>query len=97
MLETIKLLLNISIDEKDALLSVLINQATQEALAYTHTEDAEALSNIIIKMVIYKFNRMGTEGLNSENYSGVSYSYTEDYSEEIIRELRTHRKLRTVC
>ena len=47
-------------------------------------------------MVAYNYNRLGTEGLDSEGYSGVSFNYSADYPEPIIRALKAKRKLITL-
>jgi hypothetical protein len=93
MLENIKLLLGLSSSEKDALLNLLIMECSDEALDFTHRKDTCDLESVIQQMVIYKYNRLGTEGLNSESYSGTSYSYTNDYPEPIIRMLKRYRKV----
>ena len=96
MLENIKLLLGISSTEKDALLQLLIQQAEDEAKDFTHREDVCELQSTIEKMVVYNYNRLGTEGLNSESYSGVSYNYTTDYPEPILKMLKRYRKIVTL-
>ena len=96
MLEDIKLLLGITSTDKDELLELLISQATGEAKRLTNSDNTTELRNVIIKMVIFNYNRLGTEGLNSESYSGVSYSYATDYPDVILRELRSLRKLRVL-
>ena len=96
MLENIKLLLNINNDSKDALLLLLIQQAEDEAKDFTHREDVCELQSTIEKMVVYNYNRLGTEGLNSESYSGVSYNYTTDYPEQILKMLKRYRKIVTL-
>ena len=96
MLENIKLLLGISSTEKDALLILLIQQAEDEAKDFTHREDICELQSTIEKMVVYNYNRLGTEGLNSESYSGVSYNYTTDYPEPILKMLKRYRKIVTL-
>ena len=51
-------------------------------------------------MVVFLYNRLGTEGLNSESYSGVSYNYSSDYPEYILSALESAKgsagKLRTM-
>ena len=79
MLEKVKLLLGITDNSKDDLLTFLIEQAIDEVMAYTHLDCVDELGTIIIKMVAYNYNRLGTEGLSSEGYSGISFNYTEDY------------------
>lgn len=94
MLSRIKLMLSIVDNEKDDLLQLLIQQSIEEAKNYTHNDNICELEGCISNMVVYNFNRLGTEGLNSEGYSGVSYGYSLDYPESILRQLNAHRKLR---
>lgn len=97
MLERIKLLLNITDDSKDALLNELIDNATEFAQNYINNDDAlENLTGTLIAMVIYDYNRMGTEGLTSENYSGVSFGYASGYSDDIMKQLKRYRKVRVI-
>lgn len=93
MLEKVKLLLGIADNTKDDLLTLLIEQAVEEAIVYTHNECVDELNTSIIQMVVYKYNRIGTEGVDSEGYSGVSFQYTSDYPENIMRGLRVKRKV----
>jgi len=94
MLENIKLLLGLSDDNsKDDILMVLIERAINEAKNYTHNDSIVNYENVINDMVIYSFNRLGTEGLSKESYSGVSFDYSSDYPESILRQLRSHRKI----
>lgn len=96
MLDKLKLILSIKDDTKDDLLTLLIEQAIEEALNYTHQDSIENLRSNIISMVVYKYNRLGTEGLDSEGYSGVSFGYSTDYPESIMRVLKSQRKLITI-
>lgn len=101
MLQNIKLLLGIdSTDEsKDKVIELLINQAIDEALDFTHRDKLDGvygLESVIEKMVVFNYNRMGTEGLDSEKYSNSSYTYSSDYPDSIMRTLRRYRKLITL-
>lgn len=93
MLEKLKSLLGISDTSKDTLLLLLIDNAEQEYLSYTHRKEAIGVENLLIQMAVYNYNRLGTEGVNSENYSGVAFNYSTDYPESIIRQLKSHRKV----
>lgn len=93
MLEDIKLLLGITSTEKDKLIKLLINLATEDARTISNRDDVTDMESIIIQMVVFNYNRLGTEGLDSESYSGVSYSYAADYPENILRALKRNRKL----
>lgn len=96
MLETIKTLLGITDSSKDNLLSLLLYSAIDEAKEYTHRDEVDMLETTIIKMVVFQYNRLGTEGLDSENYSGTTFNYSTDYPENIMRSLRAKRKVRVV-
>ena len=94
MLEDIKLLLGISDDSKDSLLNLLLQQSIDYAKTYTHRQDVSVLISIIEQIVVYRYNRIGTEGLTSESYSGLSYHYTEDIPTELVKQLNKYRLLR---
>lgn len=96
MLSNIKILLSISDTSKDALLNLLIARCIEEFINYTHNDDTTNVQNLIISMVIYNYNRLGSEGVSSEGYSGVSFGYSSEYPENIMRELKANRKLQ-VC
>ena len=96
MLEQVKLLLGITDNSKDDILSLLIEQATEEALSYTHQNSIDNLLTAIVRMVVYNFNRIGTEGVDSEGYSGVSFAYSSDYPDSIMRLLKKQKKIQTV-
>lgn len=96
MLNKLKLLLGIDNASKDELLNELIAQCSANALAFTHLSTADTLESVIIEMAVYRYNLIGSEGLNKENYSGTSYEYKYDYPDYILAQLRSQRKVRTI-
>lgn len=97
MLERIKLKLGLqNTTDKDELLMLLIEDCISEAQNYTHNDDVAGYENVICNMVIYSYNRLGSEGVNAETYSGVRFEYSADYPESILRQLRSHRKVITI-
>ena len=94
MLNKIKLLLGITATDKDELLNLLIELCKEEAITFCHLDYYDnKLDTVVINMVIEKFNRIGNEGINTVNYSGVSESFIDDYSTPIVRQLKRHRRL----
>ena len=87
MIEDIKMLLGLTSDDKDELLELLIKLATQTAEHITGESDSTRLKSAIIKMVVFDYNRLGTEGLSAENYNGASFTYTDDYPAFILDDL----------
>lgn len=95
-LDKMKMMLGITNNDKNDLLTLLLDQATETAITYTHNENVCELQPVILKMAIFDYNRLGTEGLSSEGYSGVSFSYVDDYPETILRSLRSKRRIITI-
>ena len=97
MLENVKLMLGITDTSKDDLLSLLIENATQEVLTYTNQKSInDSLNTAILLVVVYNFNRIGTEGVDTEGYSGVNFAYSSDYPDSIMRLLKKQKKIQTV-
>ena len=87
IIDNVKVLLGLTSDDKDTLLNILITQAEDDALAITRREDLTGMDSVIERMVVYLYNRLGTEGLNSESYSGASYNYKDGYPDDIMKAL----------
>gem|GEM_PF-1564484 len=63
----------------DALLEDLIDEATEEVLSCTQQPALNPpLERVVVGSVVIKVSRLGTEGISSEGYSGVSTSYLDD-------------------
>lgn len=96
MLNKIKILLGITDKEKDDLINVLIELTEEEVRDYCGIEALDGMKNTIIQMVIFKYNRIGTEGLTSENYNGASYNYMSEYPDNIKKILNKHRRIKVM-
>ncbi len=71
-------------DLSDDLLNDFIYDATDEVLARTNQEKLNSsLERVIVGCVVLYVNRLGTEGLTSEGYSGVSTSYLDSLPENL--------------
>lgn len=93
ILEMVKTLLGLTDDSKDSLLNLLINNATEFAKSYTHNDNVDSLKGCIARIAVYDYNRIGTEGIDGESYSGVSFNYSADYPEGVLKPLRSYRKV----
>lgn len=95
MIDKIKILLGIADTTKDSLLNVLLDNAKDFATDYCNLDDYDTkFDSIIMKMVLESYNKLGAEGTSSKNYSGISESYTDDYSPAIYKQLNKHRHLK---
>jgi hypothetical protein len=95
MIEEIKLLLGEAANNfTDAQISLTLRMALAEVEAYCNrTADAE-LELIAERIAIIKLNRINTEGLASQSYSGVSENYIDGYPAEILAVLNRKRKVK---
>lgn len=96
MLEKIKLCLTNN-TYTDELINLFIEDTTKEIKIYCNREDIDTeLESVIRKIVIIKLNRINSEGLSSQSFSGVSESFIDGYPQDIIAVLNRKRKLKTL-
>lgn len=97
MIEEIKLLLGEAASNySDAQIGLALKIALAEVEAYCNrTLDLE-LELMAEKIAIIKLNRLNTEGLASQAYSGVSENYIDGYPADILAVLNRKRKIKVV-
>ena len=97
MIETLLERLKARLDENelsDDKLQEIIDDVTQEVLADTNQSKLNAqLESAVISLSVIAVNRLGTEGLASEGYSGVSTSYLDDVPPRVASILNANRRL----
>jgi len=93
MIEEIKLLLGDAAGNySDALIGLCAKQALAEVEAYCRRSADYELEVVAEKIAILKLNRMNTEGLASQSYSGISEAYIDGYPADILAVLNRKRK-----
>ena len=97
MAETLLERLKARLDENelsDDKLQVIIDDVTLEVLADTNQPELNAqLESAVISLSVITVNRIGTEGLASEGYSGVSTSYLDEVPPRVASILNANRRL----
>lgn len=97
MIEEIKLLLGDAASNfTDAQIGLCVKLALAEVETYCNRPVDYELEIIAEKIAIIKLNRMNTEGLASQSYSGVSESYIDGYPADILAVLNRKRKIKVV-
>lgn len=95
MLENIKLMLgDAAANYTDAQINLCYDMAKTEVEAYCNRTADKELETIAQKIAIIRLNRMNTEGLVSQSYSGVNESYIDGYPADIIAVLNRKRRLK---
>jgi hypothetical protein len=95
MIEEIKLLLGDAADNfSDAQISLCLKWALAEVEAYCGRELDYELEIMAQRIAIIKLNRINTEGLLTQAYSGVSENYVDGYPADILAVLNRKRKIK---
>ena len=78
----------------DDKLKGIMDDVTLEVLANTNQPILNTqLESAVISLSVIAVNRLGTEGLTSEGYSGVSTSYLDDVPPRVASILNANRRL----
>lgn len=97
MIEELKLLLGDSASNySDALLGLVLKNSLIEVEEYCGRDVDSALELCALKIAVIKLNRMGSEGLASQSFSGVSESFDNEYPADILAILNRKRKIKVV-
>ncbi len=97
MLEEIKVLLgDAEASFTDAQISLALKMALAEVEAYCNRSLDSELEVIAERIAVIKLNRMNTEGLASQSFSGVSESYVDGYPADILAVLNRKRKIKVL-
>lgn len=97
MIEEIKLLLgDAAANFSEEQIALMYKIALLEVEEYCNRDADAALELIAEKIAVIKLNRINTEGLTSQSYSGVSESYIDGYPAEILTVLNRKRKIKTI-
>ena len=93
LLERLKARLD-DVEVPDVKLQAIVEDVIQEVLADTNQSKLNAqLESAVISLSVVAVNRLGTEGLASEGYSGVSTSYLDDVPPRVASILNANRRL----
>ncbi len=80
----------------DAQINLAYKQALTEVEAYCNREADIELDLIADRIAVIKLNRMNTEGLSGQSFSGVSESYIDGYPADIKAILDRKRKIKII-
>lgn len=95
MIEEIKILLgDAAANFTDAQIGLCAKQALAEVEAYCRREPDYELEMVAQKIAIIKLNRLNSEGLASQSYSGVNESYIDGYPQDVLAILNRKRKIK---
>lgn len=97
MIEEIKILLGEAVaNYTEAQIGLCAKQALAEVEAYCNRQADYELELAAQKIAIIKLNRLNTEGVSAQSYSGISESYIDGYPADVKAILNRKRKIKVV-
>ena len=81
-------------DSKHNLLSLLASGVIDDFMNYCNREDVpQKAHNLLLNMLLIRYNKLGVEGLASQSFSGISEGYLDGFSDDMKKQLNNYRKL----
>ena len=97
MIDEIKILLGDAASNfTDEQIGLCSKMALAEVEGYCNRVADYELEMVADKIAIIKLNRLNTEGLASQSYSGVNESYIDGYPADILAVLNRKRKIKVI-
>lgn len=97
MNEDIKVMLgDAATNFSDAQINLVVKQTTAEIEAYCNRTLDTELEAVVERLAVIKLNRINSEGLASQSFSGVSESYVNGYPDDILKILNRKRKIKLI-
>ena len=97
MTENIRLMLgNSASNYSDAQIEFAYRRAVNEIETYCKRQLDVELAMVAEEIAVIKLNRMGTEGVSNQSYSGVSEGYIDGYPDTIKKILNSKRKVKAI-
>ena len=97
MINDIKILLgDAAKNYSDALIDLCYRQALTEVETYCNREADIELAMVADRLAIIRLNRINTEGLSGQSFSGVSESYIDGYPADIKAILDRKRRIKLI-
>lgn len=97
MINELKAFLGAAADNyTEAQIGLALKMALAEVEAYTQCSIDYELEICALQIAKIKLNRLNSEGLEAQSFSGVSESYVDGYPKEISNILKRKRKIKVL-
>lgn len=84
-------------DRKLQTISTLVEMCKEEATTYCNLDEySDKLDNVVVQMVLERYNRINNEGIDSTNASGIHETFHDGYTASIIKMLQKHRRVKVL-
>lgn len=87
--------MSIADTSKDDLLNLMVEDVQEFILNYCNIKELPGKAESLIRRIaVIRYNTLGSEGLSSESYSGISQSFIDGLPKDIKQELGAIRKVK---
>lgn len=78
-------------------IALVIEQVQSFVLDYCNLEEVpEALESVMLDMAKQDLNKMLSQGISSQSAGGSSVSYEQDYTQNVYKRLKKHKRIKTI-
>ena len=78
-------------------IALVIEQVQSFVLDYCNLiEVPEALESVMLDMAKQDLNKMLSQGISSQSAGGSSVSYEQDYTQNVYKRLKKHKRIKTI-
>lgn len=77
----------------EAQIALCSAMALSDVSTYCRREIDEELQQVALRLAVLMLQRLGSEGVTAESYSGVSMTYLQDLPPELLRVLNRKRRI----
>lgn len=77
----------------EAQIALCSAMALSDVSTYCRRDIDEELQQVALRLAVIMLQRLGSEGVTAESYSGVSMSYVTDLPPELLRVLNSKRRI----
>ena len=98
MIDEIKILLGeIASNYSDELIGLILKHTIAEVQAYCNRDSLDyELELIVVRLAVIKLNRIHSEGLSAQTYSGVSETFIDGYPSDVKAILNRKRRIKVI-
>lgn len=80
-----------------AVIALVIEQVQSFVLDYCNLEEIpESLKSVMVEMCKQDINKMLSQGISSQSAGGSTVSYEQDYTQNVYKRLKKHKRIKTI-
>ena len=80
-----------------AVIALVIEQVQSFVLDYCNLQEVpEILESVMVEMCKQDINKLLSQGISSQSAGGSTVSYEQDYTQNVYKRLKKHKRIKTI-